>query len=399
VCDLTEKLGLVCSGEVDMLETVCAASADLSPIDATESVIAQCLDRLRGRNPRAGILFTSCMDADFDVMLQRICESFQGIELVGCTSGGEISSIFGFSEDSVSLLLFCSDSVRFKAAMVTEFSSSPENRFRETFQVCSDQLGGNPVCGFIFPDGITTIDFSIVDIVKRVCGDIPFLGGAAADHYEFRKTYQFCGTDVCSGGMAMLLMRGNLQVDISTGNGWTPIGPYHFVDKCKGNRIYTINDMHASKFYQEYLGVDIMAMTHIPLAVYTQKGGCFKLRNSLHVHEDGSIDFMGSIPPHSLVRITTVFREDIIHASDSVNQRVLTIGDTRPDLVLVFCSTSRRHILGSRSDEEFRLLMREKDVPFFGFYSYGQYAPHTAGEGIQFQNDCYVAVTLREIEP
>lgn len=381
-----------------MLETVCGVSDALSVIEATESAIAQCKDRLRGRSPQAGILFTSCMDADFGSMLQRICESFPGIELSGCTSGGEISPVFGFSEDSVSLLLFCSDTVRFKAAMVPEFSSSPENRFRETFDACSGQLGGEPTCGFIFPDGISTIDIPIVDIARRVCGDMPLIGGAAADHYQFRKTYQFCGTEVCSGGMAMMLVQGNLQINVGTGNGWTPIGPYHSVDKCESNRIYTIDGMPASLFYQEYLGVAASAMTHIPLAVYNQKGGRFKLRNSLHVYEDGSIDFMGSIPTDSLVRLTTVFREDIIFAADRANEKVMVNGGGNPDLVLVFCCTSRRHILGSRSDEEFRLLMKKKDVPFFGFYSYGQYAPDAAGGPVMFQNDCYVAVTLREIE-
>lgn len=381
-----------------MLETVCGVSDALSSVEATESVISQCVDRLCGRMPQAGILFTSCMDADFGAMLQQVCDTFPGIELAGCTSGGEISPLMGFSEDSVSLLLFCSETVQFKAAMVDDFSSFPERRFRETFEACSEQLGGRPTCGFIFPDGITTIDLPIVDIARRVCGNIPLIGGAAADHYQFRKTYQFCGTKVSSGGMAMLFAEGNLQLNVGTGNGWTPIGPYHSVDKCEGNRVYSIDGMPASRFYKEYLGVIASAMTDIPLAVYRQEEGRFKLRNSLSVHDDGSIDFMGSIPSGSLVRLTTVFREDIIYAAECANEQVMLNGSSPPDLVLVFCCTSRRHILGSRSDEEFGKLMKKNDVPFFGFYSYGQYAPLAVGEQVLFQNDCYVAVALREIE-
>ncbi|WP_163338562.1 FIST signal transduction protein [Desulfopila sp. IMCC35008] len=381
-----------------MLETVCGVSDALSAIEATESVINQCVDRLRGRIPQAGILFTSCMDADYGAILRRICDTFPGIELAGCTSGGEISPLLGFSEDSVSLLLFCSETVQFKAAMVHDFSSFPERRFRETFATCNDALSGPPACCFIFPDGITTIELPVVDIVRRVCGDIPLIGGAAADHYQFKKAYQFCGTEVSSGGMAMLFVQGNLQINVGTGNGWTPIGPYHSVDRSEGNRIYSIDGMPAGRFYKEYLGVVASAMTHIPLAVYRQVEGRFKLRNSLYVYDDGSVDFMGSIPSGSLVRLTTVFREDIIYAADCANEQVLAYGEGPPDLVLVFCCTSRRHILGSRSDEEFGKLMKKKDVPFFGFYSYGQYAPHAVGEQVLFQNDCYVAVSLREYE-
>jgi hypothetical protein len=38
-------------------------------------------------------------------MLDKILDKFPGLDLIGCTTAGEFSSSYGFSEDSVSLMV------------------------------------------------------------------------------------------------------------------------------------------------------------------------------------------------------------------------------------------------------------------------------------------------------
>ena len=66
---------------------------------AVESVISQCRQNLGGAHPQAGIVFAG-VNFDFRLMLDEILNEFPGIELIGCTSAGDFSSILGFSDDS-----------------------------------------------------------------------------------------------------------------------------------------------------------------------------------------------------------------------------------------------------------------------------------------------------------
>lgn len=51
------------------------------------------------------------------LILQRIQDAFPGIELIGGTTNGEISSILEFQQDSLTLMLFASDEVEICAGI------------------------------------------------------------------------------------------------------------------------------------------------------------------------------------------------------------------------------------------------------------------------------------------
>lgn len=383
-----------------MLHTAISVSDELDPIEATAAVIKDCRKQMLSITPQVGVVITSCMDADFKKMLQAIVDAFPGVKLIGCTTDGEICRDQGFSEDSVALLLLASENMEFAVTVAEDISKFPEQSFSRAFQECSEQLSANPACGIVFPDGITTIGIGLESLIRKVCGDnFPIFGGAAGDHYLFKTTYQFYDTRVLTDAMPMLLFGGQVQVYICALNGWTPIGPYYPVDRSEKNRVYSIDGKSALDFYQEHLGLHAPIISHIPLAVYKGESEKYFLRDSLHVREDdGSIDFIGSFPLDARIRLTTVFREDVIHAADQVNTAILSESGSDPDLVFVFSCTTRRHILGSQTNSELRVLREHPGLSFFGFYCYGEYGPVTTGDILECLNDSYVAVALRGVE-
>ena len=70
----------------------------------------------RGNTPQAGILIAS-IDFDHATVLKYIRQTYPDIVLVGGTSAGEMSSTMGFQQDSLTLMLFCSDEVTFRAGV------------------------------------------------------------------------------------------------------------------------------------------------------------------------------------------------------------------------------------------------------------------------------------------
>ncbi len=73
---------------------------------------------------QAGILLAA-LDFDHAEILRRIHQTFPGIQLIGGTTDGEISSVLEFQQDSVVLILFCSDEIKFNAAVGRHISSDP----------------------------------------------------------------------------------------------------------------------------------------------------------------------------------------------------------------------------------------------------------------------------------
>lgn len=381
-----------------MLQAVMGVSDELDALEAMEDVINECVEQLAGRKPTAGFLFTSCMDAEFNRLLELVDTAFPGLQLIGCTTDGEISSQEGFAEDSVALLLLCSDSLSFAAAIAENFSASPVDSLQAAYADCCNRLDATPRCGFVLPDGLTTIGVALDEVLQEVGGmDFPFFGGTAGDHYLFKTTYQFCNGKVYTDAAAILLLGGKCDLRVSVENGWTPIGSYYPVDHYEKNTVHTIDGKTALEFYEEHLGQYQPALTHVPLALYEKEGGEFCLRDSLYVSkEDGSIQFVGNFFDKGIVRLTTVFRDDVISAADRANDSILQETGSCPELVLVFSCTTRRQILGSRTNDELRKLQNYGRVPFFGFYCYGEIAPFAIGEPTRFQNDSYVVVSLSE---
>jgi hypothetical protein len=61
------------------------------------------------------------------------------------------------------------------------------------------------------PEGFTASGVLILDGLKQVLGqNVPIIGGLAADHWRFQKTYQFFRSEVLSDAVPILLFSGAL---------------------------------------------------------------------------------------------------------------------------------------------------------------------------------------------
>ena len=99
-----------------MFFAVVAHSEDIDTEGALNEIVEQCQKKLGERQPKAGIIF-SARDLEHDHILEGIDDAWPGLELIGCTTDGEISSELGFREDSITLVLFGSDRIEFAAGL------------------------------------------------------------------------------------------------------------------------------------------------------------------------------------------------------------------------------------------------------------------------------------------
>ncbi|MEM9002566.1 MAG: FIST N-terminal domain-containing protein [Cyanobacteria bacterium P01_F01_bin.86] len=381
-----------------MLKAVVGHSDDPETSSAIADVLEQCLIALDGMNPQAGILLAA-VDFEHAEILQHIHQTFPGIQLIGGTTDGEISSVLEFQQDSLVLLLFCSDEVEFHTAVGRQLSSNPVMIAQQTVQTAQAQTQRPTTLCITTPESLTTSGLLILKGLQGALGEnIPIIGGTTCDQWRFQQTYQFFGQEVLSDALPILLLSGSVLSGHGVSTGWTPIGKKGKVTKVAGNVLHEIDGQPALDFYQEYLG-DIRPSPAYRLAVFEPGRESWYMRtsNGLYDAASGSITFFADIPPQSEVQVVRSSRDEIVSSAHlSMQQALGHYPGNQPTVALFFSCTGRMRVLGSRAKEEYQTLQPKmpQGITCAGFYTYGEIAPLTLSGIAQFHNETFVTLIL-----
>ncbi|PIG91197.1 FIST N-terminal domain-containing protein [Gloeocapsopsis sp. IPPAS B-1203] len=378
-----------------MLKVAIGHSSDPDSLEAVKEVIQQCRSTL-AQTPQAGLLFAA-IDFDHHLILQQINEAFPKIELIGGTTDGEISSILEFQQDSLTLMLFCADNIEFRASIGRNVSQNPEAIAQQAVETAKHRLTLPIQFCITVPESLTTSTVSILQGLKAALGTIPIFGGAAADQWQYKRTYQFFNTEVLSDAVPVLLVAGKLFFSYGVAGGWRPIGKRSLITKVNKNIIYEIDGKPALDFYHYYLNNSAPDAVY-PLAVFPPGEEQFFLRGSVgHDLEQGSITVSGDIPEHSVVQITDASIDDVITASQTASiEAWAKYPGQAPEAALFFSCAWRRHILGTRANEEYQAIAHSSKqvIAGCGFYTYGEIAPLSNTGQTFFHNTTFVTLLI-----
>jgi hypothetical protein len=379
-----------------MLKIAVGHSNDPDSWEAILEVLEQCQQTLDGNIPQAGILFAA-FDFDHALILSCIDKSFPDIELIGGTADGELSSILEFQQDSLTLMLFCSDEVEIRAAVGRNVSQDPVAIAHQAVETAKNLLKTPPRFCISIPESLTTSATAILEGLMLGMGPAPVMGGAAADQAKAEKVYQFYKTEVLSDSVPVLLFAGNVLFSHGVASGWQPIGKQGVVTKVERNIIYEIDDKPALAFYQHYFD-NFAPDAAYPLAVFPPGEDRFFLRGPLgHDPVAGSVTISGDLPVQSIVQITEASQSDILSASTSAFEEALkTYPGQEPAAALFFSCAWRRWILGTQTGQEYQAIAQHFDsaLPSCGFYTYGEIAPLKQQGRTFFHNTTFATLLI-----
>jgi hypothetical protein len=391
-------------------------SQDVDSVDAVAELIAGAKAELGASLPRVAMLFAG-IDHDFAIVLDQINAQWPGIALIGCTTDGEMSSQILFAEDSLALVLlsggdFCAVSGVAKSVS-TDVAGSIRASANDAVQRLAGRAGGDrpgnggaPCLCIAMPDGLTVSGSAALDALRASLGDaVPIFGGTAGDQWRFKGTRQFHGTEVLQNSVPFLLFDEGVVFSVGVDTGWRPIGREGKVTEVDGHVVRAIDGRPATEFYREFLGnADITHLTEYPLAVTAEDGRAdsYYLRAPGRTDEaTGCIHFLGDVPDGARVHITTTNRDQILDATRTSFQRALadfpkaSETNSKPALALCISCAGRKQILGSRTQEEARIVTELlAGVPSAGFYGYGEIA-RLAEDGIShYHNETFTTLLL-----
>ncbi|MEH1820149.1 MAG: FIST N-terminal domain-containing protein [Nostoc sp.] len=382
-----------------MFRVVVGHSDDPDSQNAIAEVLEECSRSLADFLPQAGILFTA-IDFDHALILQRIQDAFPGIELIGGTTNGEISSILEFQQDSLTLMLFASDEVEIRSGIGRGVSKNPALAAQEAIAQAQAKSTSVPQLCLTFPDSLTSNGVFIVEALKQSLGEhIPIIGGMTADDYTFDKTYQFFQGEVLSDSVPVLLFSGKLLFSHGVACGWNPISQRSRITKVDGNVVYEIDGQRALDFYRHYLGEERFASNYAiyALAVFEDRDHFYLRAPNGYDQQSGSVKFFLDIPEQAVVQITDATRDNILSASEtSLKNALADYPGVEPTAALLISCAARRRILGTLARVEYQLVKTHlpKALPCCGFYAYGEIAPIVGGGQTQIHNKTFVTLLV-----
>lgn len=384
-----------------MIKAAMGQAEGIETLQTVNSVFARCEYQLQDIRPQAGIVFAAT-HFDHQLMLNQIHKRYPDLDLIGCTTSGEFSSNWGLSDDSISLMLFYSDDVEMKAGVGRNISIDPAAAAKSAVKQACEKLSRPPAIALTLPEAYTEESAPIMEMLHTELGSAcPVFGGAAGTIWSESQTiYQFHDNEILEDALPILIFAGPLEYSYSIANSWRPIGGRATIVESSGREVKKIGSYTAVDFYQHYLGSHGEPAREFTLAVYEKDSDRFYLRAPVDYHPDGSITFSESIPQGATVQLTEAVRDVIIEDTKASTARMLqATPDLQPAFALAFSCAFRKDMLGTRAEEELRILQDNlpRHLPINGFYSYGEIAPLARGRQSYLHGATLVTLLVGQI--
>jgi hypothetical protein len=395
---------LRCLG-VLMLKVAVGHSDDPDSAYAIAEILDQCTTALAGAIPKAGLLIAS-IAFDHALILATICQAYPGIQLIGGTSVGEMSSVLGFQEDSVMLMLFSADDIEIQAGIGRNLSQDPVKATQQAVNQAKTHLTQPIKLCLTIAESLTSDAVTLLEGLTQNLGDtVPIYGGLSAndwrlgENFQLKKTYQFFGPEVLTDSVPVLLFSGNLVISSGVSTGQHPIGKQGLVTKSHGNTILEIDGRPALEFYREYFGEISVAGGSLlggSIAVFEPNAEQYYLRSpDADNPEIGSVSYFGRVPEQSLIQLTKTDDEEILGAlKASLQSAIQGYSGSQPTAAFIISCASRMKNLGSRAKEEYEAVETQlgKGFPSMGFYSFGEIGPFRSQP--YFHNETFVTLLI-----
>jgi hypothetical protein len=379
-------------------------SDDIDLDAALETLFEECDAALAGAPARAGLLFIA-WDTDHRALVDAVRQHYPGIDLAGATTAGEVSSVLGFSDDSIALAVFASDSVDFGTGLGNDLAKDPGGATRRAVEMARAKSSKPPRLCLVMPTVGGAEAGQILAGLRTALGPgVPIIGGGASPEDAAAPMGETASSQIADGtvaedSIALLLFSGEIAFSYGVETGWRGVGPRETVTKVADDGVLEIGDRPAIEFYERYLGLGRPAIAN-PLAVFEDPGSDrFYLRTPVDWDRDtGRVAFFGVVPERATVQLTVAATDEIFEgARASISDALHSFPAGRtPDAALIYSCATRRFLLGTRVGREIELVrdLVGMDIPIAGMYCLGEIAPMSNADLSQFHNATMVSVLL-----
>ncbi|MBU3057763.1 nitric oxide-sensing protein NosP [Pseudomonas indica] len=265
-------------------------------------VVAQDLAR-QLIHPHLGfVLFFCSAEYDLDALGDALEQYFGGINVIGCTTAGEITPL-GYGRGCVSAVGFDHRSFSIASALIDEMERFSLLDAQQLVERLVNDCRGNslaPIKGHSFAltllDGLSSREEVVLAALSAAFGSIPHFGGSAGDDNHLTHTHVYYGGRFHAGAAVVVLVNTWLEFEVFSTHHILPRAEKLVVTRADSatRRVYELNAEPAALEYAQQIGVavedlDLRLFAAHPLAVRINEQ--YYVRSVQRVNDDLSLTF------------------------------------------------------------------------------------------------------------
>ncbi len=299
ICEVDERPRTSNAG--GMVSIRRGATRNPDPIEAAEHLAVQ----LGGRDAGAVVFFAS---ARYDLeRLEAVLEDrFEGAQLLGCTTAGELSTD-GYAENSLVGMSFSkSDFVvvsdhcdGIAAASLLQLCELVQSLMRR-MQIRAPGSKPQNTFAMLLIDGLAGSEEPVLSAISRELGEIPLVGGSAGDDLRFRETVVFHDGAFRTGAAVLALVHTLVPFEVFKTQHIRSTDTKMVITEADPVRrvVSEINAEPAAREYARLSGIEREGLAPMELATHplsVRVGGDDYVRSIRSVNDDESMTFYCAI--------------------------------------------------------------------------------------------------------
>jgi len=325
------------------------------------------------------VIFFCSSQYDLDLLATEMNRLFAGIQVVGCTTAGEIGPA-GYRSHSLSGASFPAGScvaVHGLLDRLSQFDITKGHDFAQTVlqRLESRAPGANPGNSFalMLIDAMSRREEPVTHALHYALGGIPLFGGSAGDDLQFVKTEVYSDGRFYSDSAILILINTSLPFTLFKTQHFVSTNERLVVTEADPGRriVYEINGLPAAEEYARLVDVGVQELDALSFAaspVVVMIDGTDYVRSIQKVNDDGSLSFYCAIEEGLVLRVA--------HGVDLVHNLEETFAQIRKEIgspQFVFgCDCILRNLEVTQNglkDRVGEIFVRNNTV---GFSSYGE---------------------------
>ncbi len=260
------------------------------------------------------VLFFCSSEYDLDVLAEELNRLFSGVQVIGCTTAGEIGPA-GYRGHSLSGASFTAESCAAVSAILEGLDEFEISRAHSLAQTLLQELerkvpeaSPNDSFACMLIDGMAGREEPVAHALQYALGKIQLFGGSAGDDMKLARTYVYFDGRFCSNAAVLVLINTSLPFRIFKTQHFVSSEERVVVTEADSSRriVREINGLPAAEEYARLVGVEVDALNSRCFAaspVVVMIDGTDYVRSIQTANADGSLTFFCAIEEGLVLRV------------------------------------------------------------------------------------------------
>jgi hypothetical protein len=260
------------------------------------------------------VVFFCSGEYDLAAVAEEMNRLFAGVQVVGCTTAGEIGpaayrrhSLTGASLDAGSCTAVSGPLEHLSGFDIARGHAFAQDLLQRLESRAPD-AGPDNSFAFLLIDGLTVREEPVALTLQHALGNIALFGGSAGDDMRFDRTHVFSNGRFLPDSAVLILVRTPLPFRIFKTQHFVSVEEERLVvtasDPAK-RIVYELNGLPAAEEYARLIGVDVRDLNPMRFAaspVVVVISGTDYVRSIQKVNADGSLTFFCAIEEGLVLR-------------------------------------------------------------------------------------------------